>query len=81
MIQSRDVCDAISGEKQHTVLDSLMITILKSHTSVTPGVVDDALRSEKRFIPEDIGICGRWDADSNCIRAHLAEGESTIPFS
>lgn len=65
----------------HTVLDSLMVTILKSHTSVTPGVVDDELRGEKRFIAEDIDICGRWDADSDCIRARLAEGKSTIPLS
>ena len=69
------------NELGHTVLDSLMITILKSHSSVTPGVVDDALRSEKRFIAEDIDICGRWDADSDCIRARLAGGKSAIPFS
>ena len=69
------------NELGYTVLDSLMVTILKSHTSVTPGIVDDALRSEKRFIAEDIDICGRWDADSDCIRARLAEGKSTIPFS
>ena len=69
------------NELGYTVLDSLMVTILKSHSSVTPGVVDDALRSEKRFIAEDIDICGRWDADSDCIRARLAGGKSTIPFS
>ena len=45
----RNIGELYINELGHTVLDSLMVTILKSHTSVTPGVVDDALRSEKRF--------------------------------
>ncbi|OCL14233.1 hypothetical protein AOQ84DRAFT_384874 [Glonium stellatum] len=76
-----NVNDLYVNELGHTVLDILMVTILKSHTSLTPDVVDDALRSEKRFVGEEIDICGRWDADSDCIRACLAEGKAMIPFS
>lgn len=33
----------------HTILDNLMISILKAHTSCVPSVVDHVLRQEKRF--------------------------------
>lgn len=65
----------------HTVLDNLMIAILKAHTSISPGTVDDGLRYEKRFPGEEVDICGRWDADSDCVRALLKAGDSCIPFS
>lgn len=52
----------------HTVLDNLFITILKGHTSCTPVIVDDAFRKLHRFPGEEVDICGRWDADSDCIR-------------
>ena len=64
----------------HTVLDQLMIAIFKAHTSCLPGVVDAAFKKEKRFEGEDVDICGRWDADSDCVRTLLANGKSTIPF-
>ncbi|KAH8812637.1 hypothetical protein F5884DRAFT_832254 [Xylogone sp. PMI_703] len=64
----------------HTVLDSLMITILKSHTSCSPHVVDDAFKMETRFAGEEVDICGRWDADSKCIRNLYAQGQRAIPF-
>lgn len=64
----------------HTVLDQLMIAILKAHTSCMPSVVDVVFKKEKRFEGEDVDICGRWDADSDCIRALLANGTSGIPF-
>ena len=64
----------------HTVLDQLMIAILKAHTSCSPSVVDVIFKKEKRFEGEDVDICGRWDADSDCIRRLLANGKSTIPF-
>lgn len=65
----------------HTVFDNLMIAILKAHTSITPGTVDDALRSEKRFPGEEVDICGRWDADSDCVREILKAGDACIPFA
>ena len=39
----------------HTVLDTLIITILRSHTSMWPKDVDDSLRDEMRF-PEKKSI-------------------------
>ena len=65
----------------HTVFDNLMIAILKAHTTMAPGAVDDSLRDEKRFPGEEVDICGRWDADSDCIRALLSMGIPCIPFA
>lgn len=65
----------------HTAFDNLLIGILKAHTSIRPGAVDNSLRDEKRFPGEEIDICGRWDADSDCIRALLAAGNPHIPFA
>lgn len=64
---------------QHTVLDTLMIAILKSHTTCPPAAVSDHFRFEKRFPGEEVDICGRWDADSPCIRNLLARGDAVIP--
>ena len=68
------------NEHGHTILDQLMITILKAHTSCLPSVVDVVFKSESRFEGEDVDICGRWDADSACVRSLLANGNSHIPF-
>ncbi|KAI0545283.1 hypothetical protein F4679DRAFT_599855 [Xylaria curta] len=65
----------------HTVLDSLMLTILKGHTSCTPVMADEHLKTMTRFSGEDIDICGRWDADSPCLRALNATGSPRIPIS
>ena len=65
----------------HTVFDCLMMNILKAHTNVTPGEVDDGLRDEKCFPGEEVDICGRFDADSDSVRALIAAGKSGIPFS
>ncbi len=43
--------------------------------------MDNSLRDEKRFPGEEIDICGRWDADSDCIRALLAAGNPHVPFA
>jgi hypothetical protein len=64
----------------HTTIDNLMIAILKSHTSTTPAFVDHSFATESRFIGEEVDICGRWDADSECYRDLLASGRSSIPF-
>ena len=65
----------------HTVFDNLLIAILKAHTSITPGAVDDALRDERRFPGEEVDICGRWDADSDCVRALYSAGTPCIPLT
>ena len=64
----------------HTVLDSLMMNILKAHTSCSPAIVDAVFKKDKRFEGEDVDICGRWDADSDCFRTLLANGTPGIPF-
>lgn len=64
----------------HTVLDSLMINILRSHTSVSPREVCQGFEKQNRFPGEEVDICGRWDADSRCIRQLYASGRCTIPF-
>ncbi|OCL03760.1 hypothetical protein AOQ84DRAFT_418262 [Glonium stellatum] len=63
----------------HTVLDNLFISILKSHTSILPGYVDDVWKNEKSFVGDNVDICGRWDADSVCFRKRLQRGKPTIP--
>ena len=68
------------NELGHTVLDQLMIAILKAHTSCLPSVVDVDFKRQSRFEGEDVDICGRWDADSTCVRSLLANGTSHIPF-
>ena len=65
----------------HTILDSIMLNILKAHTALSPGDVDDGLRDERRFPGEEVDVCGRWDADSGCIQALLASGNPRIPFA
>ena len=64
----------------HTILDQLMIAILKAHTFCLPRVVDVHFKKDKRFAGEEVDICGRWDADSDCIRTLLANGIAGIPF-
>lgn len=65
----------------HTIFDNLIMVILKAHTCVTPGKVDGNFRNEKRFPGEEVDICGRWDADSDCVRELLKAGDSCIPFA
>lgn len=65
----------------HTVLDNLMIAILKAHSSCPPIIIDEAFKKEHRFAGEEVDICGRWDADSDCIRELQANGGSIIPIT
>jgi hypothetical protein len=64
----------------HTVLDNLMMVILKGHTNCRPVSVEYRFAKLKRFTREEVDICGRWDADSDCIRKLFAEGHATIHF-
>ncbi|KAF1955045.1 hypothetical protein CC80DRAFT_475126 [Byssothecium circinans] len=73
--------DIYINDYGHTVLDNLMITILKSHTSVDPAMVSSSWKDTVRFPGEEMDICGRWDADSPCVRQNLASGNTSLPFS
>jgi hypothetical protein len=64
----------------HTILDSLFVSILRSHTSVQPEIVSDEFRALSRFPGEEKDICGRWDADSPEVRELFAEGYARIPI-
>lgn len=64
----------------HTVLDNLMIAIVKGHSSCSPYQVDDSFKGQNRFAGEEVDICGRWDADSDCVRELLTKGIHHIPF-
>lgn len=68
------------NDRGHTVLDNLMMTILRSHTSCSPDVVDDTLKNWKRFPGEEIDICGPPQDDSPCLRANLGAGRASIPL-
>ncbi|RSM18459.1 hypothetical protein CDV31_002784 [Fusarium ambrosium] len=73
-------CCLILGKLAEDLLDSLMINILRSHTSMKPGEVCRGFAKQNRFPGEEVDICGRWDADSRCIRQLYASGRCTIPF-
>lgn len=64
----------------HTVLDNIMMAILKSHTDCNPGDVNDRLAHRKRFEGEDVDVCGRWNPASDVWRSLLARGEVRVPF-
>ncbi|KAH6613493.1 hypothetical protein F5144DRAFT_616419 [Chaetomium tenue] len=63
----------------HTVLDSFMITILRSHTSVSPEHVSARFNPPHRFPGEEKDICGRWDADSPVVRTLFRHGYARVP--
>ena len=43
--------------------------------------MDAGLRGEVRFPGEEVDICGRWDADSDCFRALVSHGINSIPIT
>ncbi|CAG9948996.1 unnamed protein product [Clonostachys rosea f. rosea IK726] len=63
----------------HTIFDSLMISILSSHTDLHPQEVSPAFREMTRFPGEEKDICGRWDTDSPIIRKLFEDGTARIP--
>jgi hypothetical protein len=77
----QDIRELYVNDLGHTLLDSLMISILKSHTSTPPGIVNERLGYQTRFAGEEVDICGRWDADSESFRALLSNGQKDVPMS
>ncbi|KAI9891762.1 MAG: hypothetical protein M1814_002512 [Vezdaea aestivalis] len=70
----------IPNKLGHTVIDNLMMTIIKSHTSCSPQLIDDAVEDGKGFDGEEVDICGRWDADSPCVHWLRQNGKYGTPF-
>ncbi|KAI0836847.1 hypothetical protein F5Y06DRAFT_304950 [Hypoxylon sp. FL0890] len=62
-----------------TVLDTLFVTILRSHSTVSPQTLSDAFIGHARYPGQEVDPCGRWDADSPCVRHLYASGRPTIP--
>ncbi|KAK7983393.1 hypothetical protein PG989_010795 [Apiospora arundinis] len=65
----------------HTILDSLMMNILKAHTSCLPETVDPEFRGLRQFVGAEVDPCGRWDADAPCIRNSNESSPGVIPQS
>ena len=63
----------------HNIFDNLMLTVLRSHTSLAPSMIDDSLKDEQRFPGEEVDICGRWDAESECYRQLISSGILSVP--
>ncbi|KAI1808643.1 hypothetical protein F4811DRAFT_559045 [Daldinia bambusicola] len=62
-----------------TVLDLLFISILRSHSKVSLGIVCGKLAGQSQYARQDVDPCGRWDVDSPCIRQLYTSGGPTIP--
>ncbi|WYZ35916.1 hypothetical protein EsH8_X_000563 [Colletotrichum jinshuiense] len=65
----------------HTVLDSLILSVLRSHTDLAPAEVSTSFNQCTRFPGEEKDICGRWDADSIAVRQLFKAGHPRIPHS
>ncbi|KAI1390571.1 uncharacterized protein F4822DRAFT_393604 [Hypoxylon trugodes] len=65
----------------HTVLDALMISIIRSHTGISPERVSPDFSPPNRYPGEEKDICGRWDADSPAVRELFQRGIPRIPMS
>ncbi|KAJ0165492.1 hypothetical protein CTA2_11093 [Colletotrichum tanaceti] len=63
----------------HTVLDSLMVSVIRSHTKLAPFEVSTSFKHRTRFPGEEKDICGRWDADSPAVRRLHKDGHARIP--
>ena len=64
----------------HSVVDNLMITILRSHTRLSPGDVEPAWKEQQLFPGEEVDICGRWDAESECFLQRTSRGNRPVAF-
>ncbi|PNP73369.1 hypothetical protein FNYG_13267 [Fusarium nygamai] len=63
----------------HTILDALVVAVLRSHTSIQPGTVSYGFHSPNRFPGEENDICGRWDAEAPMVRELFKQGYARIP--
>ena len=80
--ERRDFLDSLSYDKDdHHIFDKLMLSILRSHSNVTPRTVGGPLKREMRFHGEEIDICGRWDAESHCYSRLVSSSNAAVPFT
>lgn len=69
---------SLVDDLEHTVIDKLLLVILKSHITTLPSIIDPT-NHERRFPGDELDICGRWDADSDCYRLLLSRGVPAAP--
>lgn len=65
----------------HTILDSLIISVMRSHTRVSPRDVSSYFIDKDVYPGEERDICGRWDADSPAVRQLFQRGKYRIPLN
>ncbi|KAH7310689.1 hypothetical protein B0I35DRAFT_439540 [Stachybotrys elegans] len=65
----------------HTILDALMLSVLRSHTRIHPADVSHAFRSTNRFPGEEQDICGRWNPEHPQVRELFKNGFARVPSS
>ncbi|TGJ84651.1 hypothetical protein E0Z10_g4127 [Xylaria hypoxylon] len=63
----------------HTILDTLLVSIIRSHTSLSPDTVSFEFQSPNRFPGEEKDICGRWDLETEKVRHLFQQGFPSIP--
>ncbi|KAG7425998.1 hypothetical protein Forpi1262_v012177 [Fusarium oxysporum f. sp. raphani] len=63
----------------HTILDALVVAVLRSHTSIQSSAVSYGFHSPNRFPGEENDICGRWDAETPTVRELFRQGYARIP--
>ncbi|KAI0848813.1 hypothetical protein F5Y00DRAFT_270010 [Daldinia vernicosa] len=63
-----------------TVLDTLFVTILRSHSKTSFDILlGGEFADQSQHAGQEVDPCGRWDADSPCIRQLYASGSPKIP--
>ncbi|KAI1122511.1 hypothetical protein F5Y10DRAFT_287089 [Nemania abortiva] len=65
----------------HTILDALVVSILRSHTRISPDLVSYGFRASNRFPGEEMDICGRWGPDTPTVRDMLGQGSPRVPHA
>ncbi|KAJ8120506.1 hypothetical protein O1611_g10350 [Lasiodiplodia mahajangana] len=63
----------------HTILDAIMTSILRSHTTIVPEFVNKTFSPPGRFPGEEMDICGRWSPESPKIRSLFHGGFTRVP--
>ncbi|KAI1646935.1 uncharacterized protein F4817DRAFT_338875 [Daldinia loculata] len=62
-----------------TVLDTFFVTILRSHSKVSLEILSGEFAGQSQYAGQEVDPCGRWDADSPCVRQLYASGSPKIP--
>ncbi|KAF2648402.1 hypothetical protein K491DRAFT_763107 [Lophiostoma macrostomum CBS 122681] len=64
-----------------TVLDILMLRILRSHSTTQLDIISDGLRRVQIPVGEEVDVCGRWDPETPSYRELIGGGMGKVPKS